>query len=63
MTTHDQLRVFRARDVEQYQVLLPSSLMEYYEACPPLRPASLAFSLPGSKLPEEAFPPLEAISR
>jgi hypothetical protein len=30
---------------------------------PPLRPASRARSLPGSKLPEEAWPPFEAISR
>lgn len=28
-----------------------------------MRPASRARSLPGSKLPDEALPPLEAISR
>lgn len=33
-----------------------------YEADPPLRPASLAFSLPGSKDPLEAWPPCDAIS-
>ncbi len=30
---------------------------------PPLRPASRARSLPGSKLPDEALPPLEAMLR
>ena len=32
------------------------------EEDPPLAPASLAFSLPGSKEPPEALPPMDAIS-
>lgn len=35
----------------------------YDDFKPPLRPASLAFSLPGSKEPDEALPPSEATSR
>lgn len=43
----------------------PATSYEAYSSCearPPLRPASLAFSLPGSNLPDEACPPFEAIS-
>jgi hypothetical protein len=44
---------------------IPLALLvqELLVAEPPFLPASLAFSLPGSNEPLEAWPPLEAISR
>jgi hypothetical protein len=52
----------KARGLSSDQKTINYSLDPPPEACPPLRPASRALSLPFSKEPLEAWPPLEAIS-